>query len=154
MSTLPNLCVVVINALSGFGVEGTEHPDQLMTVGRSLLFRIPPCPPSLSERSWCKDLISKNPKLFLLAFQQPLPSQPDTILAQMISYVLSLHPGRPQLHIRHHRQLASRPILRPDKGASSRPCATRGSSDFGGPVQPYKIKDRVPTEIMWRRDNR
>ncbi|KAF3520353.1 hypothetical protein DY000_02063494 [Brassica cretica] len=25
--------------------------------------------------------------------------------------------------------------------ASSRTCATRGSSDFGGPVQPYKIKD-------------
>ncbi|KAF3583475.1 hypothetical protein F2Q69_00031279 [Brassica cretica] len=93
-----------------------------------------------SERSWCKDLIPKNPKLFLLAFQQPLPSQPDTILAQTISYILSLHPGRPQLHIRHHRQLASRPILRPDKGASSRLCATRGSSDFGGPVQPYKIK--------------
>ncbi|CAF2063389.1 unnamed protein product, partial [Brassica oleracea var. botrytis] len=30
-------------------VKGTEHPDQLMTVGRSLLFRIPPCPPSLCK---------------------------------------------------------------------------------------------------------
>ncbi|CAN6937666.1 unnamed protein product [Brassica oleracea] len=33
----------------GFGVEGTEHPDQLMTVGRSLLFRILTCPPSLCK---------------------------------------------------------------------------------------------------------
>ncbi|CAN6937668.1 unnamed protein product [Brassica oleracea] len=33
----------------GFGVEGTEHPDQLMTVGRRLLFRIPRCPPSLCK---------------------------------------------------------------------------------------------------------
>ena len=49
MSTLPKLGVVVINSLSGFGVEGTEHPDQLMTVGRSLLFRIPPCAPSLCK---------------------------------------------------------------------------------------------------------
>ncbi|CAF2063387.1 hypothetical protein Bca4012_101222 [Brassica carinata] len=30
-------------------LKGTEHPDQLMTVGRSLLFRIPPCPPSLCK---------------------------------------------------------------------------------------------------------
>ncbi|KAH0875328.1 hypothetical protein HID58_072690 [Brassica napus] len=30
-------------------LERTEHPDQLMTVGRSLLFRIPPCPPSLCK---------------------------------------------------------------------------------------------------------
>ncbi|CAN6937667.1 unnamed protein product [Brassica oleracea] len=30
-------------------LKGTEHPDQLMTVGRRLLFRIPRCPPSLCK---------------------------------------------------------------------------------------------------------
>ncbi|CAN6937653.1 unnamed protein product [Brassica oleracea] len=30
-------------------LKGTEHSDQLMTVGRSLLFRIPRCPPSLCK---------------------------------------------------------------------------------------------------------